>query len=208
MVSRCPEKPLEDEKILNRKKYPFVHLGHWTRKFWPLSENLVRVCQSCILHSLWNFSRKSLYWIFFSFSDTLRRYFGVLPINWQCRQKCNLRIQRSILRVVFEKIVFSSFSDIEWKYFDLLSNSFSWSFQKCNFRIQMITQGKLLFLEKVYFLFIFGHCAKIFWSSGRIFCRNCQNCLLHSPLNFSRKSLYWFFFQFRTLCEDISAFCQ
>ena len=49
---------------------------------------------------------------FFSFSDTLRRYFGVLPTKRQCRQKCNLRIQRNIWRVVFEKNVFSSFSDI------------------------------------------------------------------------------------------------
>ena len=125
MLSMCPEKPLEEEKCLIRKKYSFVHLGHWTRKFWSLSENLVRVCQSCILHSLWNFSRKSLKWTCFSFSDTLRRYFGVLPIKWQCRQKCNLRIQRNIWRVVFEEKVFSSFSDTEWTIFGLLKELLS-----------------------------------------------------------------------------------
>ena len=85
---------------------------------------------------------------FFSFSDTLQGYFGILPKKWRTRQKCNLRIQRNICRVVFEKNVFSSFSDIEWKYFDLLSNSFSWGFQKCNLRIHMINLGKICFFGR------------------------------------------------------------
>ena len=125
MVSKCADKLLEEEKFSIRKKYSFVHLGHWTHKFWSLSETLVRVCQNCIPHSLWDFSRKSFYWTFFSFSDTLRRYFGVLPIKWQCRQKCNLRIQRNIWRVVFEEKVFSSFSDTEWTIFGLLKELLS-----------------------------------------------------------------------------------
>ena len=125
MVSKCADKLLEEEKFSIRKKYSFVHLGHWTHKFWPLSETLVRVCQNCIPHSLWDFSRKSFYWTFFSFSDTLRRYFGVLPTKWQCRQKRNLRIQRNIWRVVFEEKVFSSFSDIEWTIFGLLKELLS-----------------------------------------------------------------------------------
>ena len=35
-----------------------------------------------------------------------------------------------------------------------------------------------------------------------------QNCIQRSLRNFSRKSLIWIFLQFRTLCEDVSAFRQ
>ena len=116
---------------------------------------------------------------FFSFSDTLRRYFGILPKKWQSRQKCNLRIHRNTWRVVFEKNVFSSFPDIERNYFNLLSKSFSWEIQKCNLRIHMINLGKIPFSgkSKIFNLFLtlrenfFGHLEKYFW-------RNHGNCIL------------------------------
>ena len=65
MVSMCQDEPYEEENFLIRKKYSFVHLGHWTYKFWPLPEILVLVCLSCILHSLRKFSRKCLKWFLF-----------------------------------------------------------------------------------------------------------------------------------------------
>ena len=68
MLSMCPQEPLEEKTILIRKNYSFVNLGHWAQKLWLLSENLVRVCQNCIQRSLWNFSGKSLIWIFFIFA--------------------------------------------------------------------------------------------------------------------------------------------
>ena len=190
MVSKCPHKLLEEENFSIRKKYSFVHLGHWTHKFWPLSENLVRVCQNCIPHSLWNFSMKNFYWTFFSIPDTLRRYFGVLSTKWQCRQKRNLRIQRNIWRVVFEETVFSSFSDIEWQFFDLLSTIFREVFKSAIFVYRWSLRGNSFFLEKVYSLFIFGHCANNFWSSGRFFCRNCRISFYVSEGFFWVKILY------------------
>ena len=151
--SMCPKKPLRAETfqfgkniLLSISDIEHINFG----SVWKYGAGLSKLHSTFpmeLFEEMFNLN-------FFPYSDTARKYFGVLPKQWRTRQKCNLRIQRNIWRVVFEKNVFSSFSDIEWKYFDLLSNSFSWGFQKCNLRIHMIKLVKICFFGRS---IIFNH---------------------------------------------------
>ena len=185
MLSMCPQEPLEEKTILIRKNYFFVNVRHWAQKLWLLSENLVRVCQNCIQRSLWNFSRKSLIWTFFSFSDTLRTYSGILPKKWQSRQKCNLRIQRNIWRVVFEETVFSSFSDIEWQFFDLLSTIFREVFKSAIFVYRWSLRGNYFFCKK-YIFCSFSDIARTFF----VLLEECFVAIVETAFYVSRGS-FW-----------------